>query len=315
MSRPSPILGQLLSSSDLPALPGAVIKLINLLDQPNTSIDQIADALSQDAQLAASVLKTVNSSYYGLSNKLSSIVPAVTLLGIRKIKDLAVGCSLSSYMKKTQAAGFDPVWLWRHSLFTGSAARMIAIHVRDVNPEEAHLAGLLKCIGALAMAVTLKQTYTVLLQRQWQSIDQLAAAERDALDIDHAQVSAAMLEAWHLPSVLVEQIRFAYNPDAAPPPYQRATHVIALASLAGDLMVDIQTGHTDQFFDSAKRFADQAATWFEVNWSQADRLISAASDAAFAMADMFKVAVGEKLDFDKMLASVDITNVNVTVAA
>ncbi|MCC6683234.1 MAG: HDOD domain-containing protein [Phycisphaeraceae bacterium] len=315
MSRPSPILNQLLSSCDLPALPSAVVKLVNLLDQSNVSFEQIADALSQDAQLAASVLKTVNSSYYGLSHKLSSINQAVSLLGIKKIRDLTVGCSLSGYMKKTAAPSFDPVWFWRHSLFTGSAARMIAIHVRDANPEEAQLAGLLKSIGALAMAVTLRKTYTVLLQHRWQRIDQLAAAEREALDIDHAQVSAAMLEAWRLPAVLVEQIRYTYNTDAAPPRCQRATHVIALASLAGDLMVDIQIGHTEQFFESAKRFVDQAAAWFAVDWSQADRLINAASDAAFAMADMFKVDVGDKMDYDKMFASFDITHVNAKAAA
>lgn len=82
--------GQLLAVKDLPTLPAVLEEVARLLDDPNTSTQQIAKLISRDQVLSAKVLKMVNSPIYGFPGRISTIQHALVLLGFNVIKGLII---------------------------------------------------------------------------------------------------------------------------------------------------------------------------------------------------------------------------------
>src|SRR5258707_820504 len=92
-------LDRVLSCPTLPSLPGVAIKMLELVRQPGCTADKIAQVIQNDPALAAKVLKTVNSSYYGLPKACPNITRAVALLGMNTVKSLTLGLSLVDVAK------------------------------------------------------------------------------------------------------------------------------------------------------------------------------------------------------------------------
>ena len=74
--------GRILAVKDLPTLPGVLQEVAVLVENPNSSSDQISRAISKDQVLSAKVLKMVNSPIYGFPGRIGSIQHALVLLGL-----------------------------------------------------------------------------------------------------------------------------------------------------------------------------------------------------------------------------------------
>jgi len=93
----------------LPTLPGVAIKILEAMRRETPSVIQISEAISADAPLSAKVLKVVNSPFYGLSNKITSVHQAIVYLGLNTVKNLALSfCLLRGFAPKQKSA-FDYV--------------------------------------------------------------------------------------------------------------------------------------------------------------------------------------------------------------
>src|SRR5699024_8236664 len=102
--------------------------------------------------------------------------------------------------------GFDHVHFWRCSLFAAAAAKVLAEQVGVVHQEEAFLGGLLQNLGMLALHEVLGESYSDLLNKAHEKNQSVTDVERRLLQIDHAELGAALAESWHLPSLLVAPI-------------------------------------------------------------------------------------------------------------
>jgi diguanylate cyclase (GGDEF)-like protein len=205
------LLAQIKSSPQLPSLPAIAVRVLELAKQSNASVGNLAKVISSDPALAAKVLKTVNSSFYGLPHQVSTINHALVLLGIQTVKTLALGFSLATSLNSKKSAHFDYVRFWRQSLYSAVAARTLAKAVQSKEPEEAFLAGLLSDIGTLAMHRALGREYDVLLEASEGDQVKLVALSREKFDLDHAQVGGALAEHWKFPPAMVEPIRQHHN--------------------------------------------------------------------------------------------------------
>src|SRR4029434_5424766 len=83
-------LQQLLATAQLPALPQSAIRLLELSQNPDNGPAEFAVPIESDPGLTGQVLKFVNSSYFGFSREISSIKLAITLVGIRTIKNFSL---------------------------------------------------------------------------------------------------------------------------------------------------------------------------------------------------------------------------------
>ena len=159
------VLDRVLGSPRLPSLPTIALEVIELAQQQNVNIDRFADTIRHDPALSSKILKTVNSSFFGQRQTISTITHALVVLGLNAVKTLTLGFSLVGNLKRTADDGFDHVGYWRRSLYTATAARSLSQHLRLVRREEAFLGGLLQDLGMVAMSQALGDEYAGLVQQ------------------------------------------------------------------------------------------------------------------------------------------------------
>ena len=97
----------------LPTLPSIAIRLLNAVRDKDKGLKEIGEILATDPTLSAEVLKAVNSHYYSLSNKITSVPHAVNLLGSQTVKSLALSFSLVKNFRSNESGGFDYANFWK----------------------------------------------------------------------------------------------------------------------------------------------------------------------------------------------------------
>ena len=225
----------------LPTLPRVAIEVLKMAEDPKIALPEMARMISQDPALAAKTLRTVNSSFYGLSNTISGVDHALVVLGLDGIKTIVLGFSLVANLKRAKPkGGFDHLSYWRRSIYAATAARVFAEQFGVAMVEEAFLAALLMDIGMLALDQVLAKEYAEIAERA-PSHAGLSALEMARLGMTHAEVGGALAEHWKLPEVLTVPIAHHHRPqtleDSA---VKDLAQVVWLAGRCADVFVDAQ---------------------------------------------------------------------------
>ena len=213
-----PTLDQLIAQAGgLLSLPGVVVRLNRLLDDPNTGASEIAAVIGKDPALTIRVLRVANSAFYGFSSKVDSLQRAVTVIGPEQVRDLVLASAMAHKFEGIPNNLMSMEVFWRHSLYCGLAARMLAEQVVPEHAETVFIGGLLHDIGRLLVFNRLPEeshrAFLLTIDRGGATPPQVA--EREVMGFDHAQVGGALAECWHLPSLLTECIRHHHEPGAA----------------------------------------------------------------------------------------------------
>jgi len=204
---------------DLPALPAAVVRVMQLTADPKAGMPDVARALASDQALAARVLKLANSAFYGSSRRISTVSEAVITLGMRTTRNLVMATSCQEMLERNVAGyALPPGALWRHSLACASAAQALAARARYRATEEAFVAGLLHDVGKVVLNTYLKDQFARVFLRATHGDMTFAEAERETLGFDHAEAGACLLERWSLPAALVSAVRWHHAPLESPSP-------------------------------------------------------------------------------------------------
>ena len=225
--------------SALPSLPTIAMKVLELAKKDDSDIAEIAKVITKDAALSSKILRTVNSSFYGRSQKVSTISHAMVILGLQSVKTLVLGFSLVSSLPKSKGKGFKHVEYWKRSIYAATAARTIAAKSSQVQGEECFLAGLLMDIGMLVLDQTLGEQYATLIEKAASHQD-LLAIESAGLGMNHAEVSGLLAEHWKLPPVLATPLARHHDAESAEESLRPLTRVIQLAGRCADVFVDAQ---------------------------------------------------------------------------
>jgi two-component system, cell cycle response regulator len=224
--------------TSLPTMPAVAVEVLELTQQAEADLKQIARVITRDPALAGRVLKTVNSSFYGCSHSVSTINHALVILGLQSVKTLVLGFSLVSSLKNDRGVYFDRQKYWRRSMFGASAARVIAQKAGVLQVEEAFLATLLCDIGQLVMDRVLGEQYANVTDVV-KSHSDLSDREKQELQATHAQVGAFMAEQWKLPLLLAAPIAYHHNPDAVPEQtIKPIVDVVHCASVCADVFCE-----------------------------------------------------------------------------
>ncbi len=199
-------LKKILAAAQLPALPQSAIRLLELSQDPNLGPADFAQPIEADPGLTGQVLRFVNSSYFGFSREISSIKLAVTLVGIRTIKNFALWSAVFSLMPNPKCGPFDLKSLWqdslRRSLFARATARLLGIK----EPEEVFSAALLQDMAVPLLAKDAPQVYTKLLESRDDGKVRLSHLERQTFGWSHGQAGAMMARNWNLPDAFADLI-------------------------------------------------------------------------------------------------------------
>ena len=115
---------------NLPSLPSIAMQVLELAQKADVDIAEIARVISRDPALSSKILRTVNSSFYGRSQHVSTISHALVILGLQSVKTLVLGFSLVSNLSKNKNKGFNHLGYWKRSIFAATAGKTIATKLR-----------------------------------------------------------------------------------------------------------------------------------------------------------------------------------------
>jgi putative nucleotidyltransferase with HDIG domain len=209
---------------ELPMLPEAATMVMAATQDENCDARRLSRMIHRDAALAGNVLKLANSPLYAPTVPIVSLQQAVSRLGMKKIREMAlvVACQAKVFRVPGQEARVRD--LFRHSIAAAAYAQEIA-RLRRWNVEEAFLCGLLHDAGKPVLLQLLVE-----VERELDlGVD--ASVVEDVVDEMHGSVGGRLVEGWHLPARLAETIVHHHRPREAPSAAQTAM----LTGIADDL--------------------------------------------------------------------------------
>lgn len=301
------VLDRVITSPRLPSLPTIALDIIELVQQPEVTIQEIADTIQLDPALSSKVLRTVNSSFYGQSKTVSSISQALVVLGLRAVKTLALGFSLVGNLKDVAAEEFAELGFWKRSLFTATAAKAIAKHVGLEHEEECFLAALMQDLGMLALQQALGEEYSVIVEAAGNEHRKLTRHEREGLGITHAQIGGALAKKWQLPELLSVPIFHHESPDGAPAELKLLVRCIN----AGNSVADIY--HDPEDAEAVNEYYRKMQAWFNMGQEPAQNLLRELHGPTKEMQRLFELPTGELGDPDVILAKANEALENISL--
>ncbi len=303
-------LDRVLQSPRLPSLPTIALEVIELVQQKDVNIKQIANTIQHDPALSSKILKTVNSSFYGQAHSISTVSHALVVLGLNSVKTLALGFSLVGNLKDHGGDDFDHVDYWRRSLYTATAAKTLSAHAGIVQQEECFLGGLLQDMGMVVLAQTLGREYLKLLKKADGDHRRLRELELEAFGIDHAGVGGALAEQWKLPPLLVAPVRWHEAPDSADEEVRPLVRCVALGNRVADVFM-----HEEGDGDALEQLHRYAQEWFGICPEQSAPLMKLIHAQTREMSRLFDLPTGNLGNPDQILARANEALMNITLQA
>ena len=215
---------QIRKIKNLPTVPSIVRKISKMVENQETTMNDVGRLISQDQVLSAKVLRMANSAFYGQSRKISTITQALIILGFDVVKGLVLSSSVFDLMKKSMDG------LWEHSIGCAAAAGVVAGHLGRKDAEEVLVAGLLHDLGKVVLILQMPEETARLIEVSQEKKISFYEAEKEVLDFNHGDVGLWLAEHWNLPENLAEPMRFHHQPERAKVDPQR-TAIVHLANI------------------------------------------------------------------------------------
>ncbi|MBI4984441.1 MAG: HDOD domain-containing protein [Rhodocyclales bacterium] len=179
-------------------------------DEPDFKF--LADVVSSDVGLSASLIKVANSPYFGFGKKVRSVREALLVLGLKIIVRTIAGLAL----QKTFPHIPSLERFWDSSACTARVSGWLAQQLKGatrVRPDDAYTFGLFRDCGVPVLMIPFPEYQGVLRQANDERELAFTAIEDQMLSINHAIVGSELAEEWLLPEEIYHAIR--HHHDAA----------------------------------------------------------------------------------------------------
>lgn len=294
---PQTSLERVLCAPNLPTLPVVAMRVLDLTARPNVSLREIAGVIENDPAIAAKVIRTVNSSFYGLTNRCGSIQQALAFLGLQTVKALVLGFSLARSIDGggDDEVSFDFLSYWRRSIYSAAAAREIALLHKRCDPDEAFMASLVQDLGMVALWRAYGDRYLQAIDLTKGDHRRLCAIEQRSFEIDHAMVGSEMVSRWRFPDSIATAVRCHHRSFEADPQAAALARTVELAGTAASVLTQ-RTGEHD-----LSRFRRDGQEWFELRPAPLTLLLQKIADRADELSRAFGLDTGAQPDVQAIL--------------
>ncbi len=228
----------------LPTLPQTVQRVQEATADPDTSMRDIADIVSNDPAISAKLLRLANSAAYGFLSKINNVHSAITLLGMRETYMAVLTSAVIDITESSKH--FDHESYWKSSMFCAAAARNIATAAGHKRKAGIFTAGLLADIGRFALSEVAPIRYAKIDQDLMGQ--ELCVMEEKTLGIGHPEAGHILAVHWQMPDEISEPIRFHHRPELAKV-HTDLTAMVALATVMSDAYMK-DSAPAEGMFDS-----------------------------------------------------------------
>jgi putative nucleotidyltransferase with HDIG domain len=194
---------EVMQKHQLPALPVVVMKVLEMLQDPDCDVRALCRILSDDAALAERVLAISRSAHYAQRTLPASLHAAVQVLGFRTLRNVLFAASTQ---KLLLGSGKFAEKLWSHSLATALAARLLCRHAGVRDADQAFLAGLLHDVGEMILvhgdSRGFEQMCLAVNDEKWSMVDK----EKEMFGCDHTFIGRTPLDSWNIDGSICEAV-------------------------------------------------------------------------------------------------------------
>jgi putative nucleotidyltransferase with HDIG domain len=203
---------------ELSPLPGTVVRLIDVINDPGSTAQDIVAVVKYDQAATVQMLRMCNSAHFGLSRTVSSLDEAICYLGTVKVLQLLMAVHGNALLAKRQRGyGLEPGMLWKHSVAVALAASALSQSVNLANGSLAFTAGLLHDIGKVVLNEYVAEEFSEIARIVTERDISFSEAERLILGYSHEDIGGKVAEKWKLPAALVRCIRYHHDPSLLEP--------------------------------------------------------------------------------------------------
>jgi putative nucleotidyltransferase with HDIG domain len=258
----------------LPPAPRILPELLAVLRRTDADASEVVRLVTLDPALTAQVLRRCNSAYFGFAERVQDLQPAVMRLGMGEIYRIVASALGERMLGAAQKGyGIGQGELWKHSVVTAVAARLVA---RELGGDESVVftAALLHDIGKLVLSTALEGAYADVLVKMETAEFSFLEAEKAILGVEHAEVGGRLLQRWNFPDPFVQAVWHHHDPLQAKPAEQLAAYVHL-----GDVLAHM-LGHGYGYQAYALRFRTEALDILELTSDDLEQfLIKTAASA------------------------------------
>ena len=280
----------------LPTLPGIAIKILETIKKEESSLQEIADILSKDPSLSSEVLKAINSSFYGLSTKVTSVTHAVNLLGINTVKSLALSFSIVNTLNSEKTKNFDYTSFWKDSLIAAVSAKNIAKRILPLFADDAFFLGLIHNLGMMVANQIMTEAYQLVIKEKEETNCEIHEAEDKVLGFNHMELGEYLIESWNLPESFSTPIRFHHDPEALvtkDPDIDLITKIIHLSTF----FVDLHNFTDKDFYLAVSKLESLIQKYGFHDKVQIEAIANQVHEQTFSVFPLFELEIDAERDY------------------
>jgi putative nucleotidyltransferase with HDIG domain len=245
----------------MPSLSTTVGKVMEICSRTDASPNELNKVISLDPVLTGQVLKLINSAYYSLVNKVTSLTRAITMLGMNTVKNMALSTAIIrsvSGAKKSKA--LPTTKFWAHSIGSGVSAKLLgaAKEMPVMEREELFLAGLLHDLGKVPFGDEYIEVLNIARFEQQPLIE----VERSVMGIDHQEVGLMIADKWKLNEVITRCIGNHHDLGKLAGVQRRQITLVALGNIYSNILDHGYAGDPYPKTDEVGRLLD----YVELSW-------------------------------------------------
>lgn len=197
---------------DIPTLPIIAIEINRMLDRDDTTIETLSHEIEKDPSIASKVLRLVNSPFFGVRFKVTTIRDGVVLLGFDSVRNIVVSLSLvKAFSGVLSQHGFNITQFWGHSIAVAMTSKKLSELARIGEPECCFTAGLLHDIGKIILSQYFSEMFESIMVKSINENISYIESEKSFTLFGHDKAGGFLAEKWKLPLHLVDVIRFHHS--------------------------------------------------------------------------------------------------------
>ena len=183
--------------SALPVFHPAAMRLLEISHESKSALSDFEEVFRSDPALTADLLLVANSAEFGAQMRIDTIRHALTLLGLERVRALALHIMLAAYLRRQRDDAIRPIWF--HSIATAVVSEILGGIYRVPGM---YTVGLMHDVGRLGLLLSAGQQYREVLAKEVQDWNEAIELEAALCGMDHCDAGGMLAQDWGFPATL-----------------------------------------------------------------------------------------------------------------